>query len=280
MGSHSAELTIPAVDGFELAATVFGDGPDVVIVNAATAVPRTFYTTFATYLADHGFTVVTYDYRGIGGSRPASLRGFRCQVSDWGMLDGQGVLDWVERKYQPDNIFMVGHSVGGHMPGLMTGVDRITALATLSAQSGHWAMQGGNETKRLLFGTYVVLPVLSHIFGYFPWSKFGPAEDLPKGAALQWAKWVKDPEYMMGDDSLPLERFSNLTAPVLAYSIDDDDWGTERSVRKMMSNFANVEYEHIVPAELGLEPLGHVGFFRPGNEVLWDSTLEWFRSKH
>ena len=76
------QRTIPATDGFPLAATIYGMGNDVVVVNAATAVPRQFYEAFAQFVAAHGYTVVTYDYRGIGESRPESLRGFAASFSD------------------------------------------------------------------------------------------------------------------------------------------------------------------------------------------------------
>ena len=129
---------IPASDGFELAATIYGDGADVVIINSATAVPRRYYKAFAAFLADEGYTVVTYDYRGIGDSRPESLRGFECKASDWGLLDMQGVLDWTLAEYDPQVLFVVGHSAGGQQAGMLVGSDRINAMATMSSQSGYW----------------------------------------------------------------------------------------------------------------------------------------------
>ena len=46
---------------------------------------------FAAYLHAAGCEVLTYDYRGIGGSRPARLlRGFRAGWIEWGSLDFEG----------------------------------------------------------------------------------------------------------------------------------------------------------------------------------------------
>src|SRR5437588_12786038 len=94
-------LRIPALDGFELAATLYepgtgagGTGGTTVLISSATAVKRGYYDAYARHLAGEGFTVVTYDYRGIGGSRPARLAGFRARLRDWGQLDLAGVLDW------------------------------------------------------------------------------------------------------------------------------------------------------------------------------------------
>ena len=60
------------------------------------------------------------------------------------------------------------------------------------------------------------------------WSWFSSAEDLPKGVALQWSRWCRDRQYLLGDNALPLHRYDTFTAPVLAYSFSDDKWGTRR----------------------------------------------------
>ena len=77
------DTTITARDGFPLAATVYiaAAVPRVaVLINSARAVPRKIYRGFASYLAEHDCAVVSYDYRGTGGSRPASLRGFNARM--------------------------------------------------------------------------------------------------------------------------------------------------------------------------------------------------------
>lgn len=40
----------------------------MVVIHPATAVQQRLYNGFASYLAEHGFAVVTYDYRGTGKS--------------------------------------------------------------------------------------------------------------------------------------------------------------------------------------------------------------------
>lgn len=271
--------TIPARDGFNLAATVFEPGDrangGVVSINAATAVPRRFYAPFASFLAGRGYTVVSYDYRGIGESRPRSLRGFRALARDWVLLDMAGVVDWIASELTPGRLVHVGHSFGGQTAGLLPNADRIDAMVTFSSQSGYWRLQGGSQPLQVAFHMYVTFPVLATLFGYLPWSRFAPAQDLPRGVALEWARWCRNPRYLLGDDSLPLERFARFRAPVLAYSFDDDDWGTARAVDAMMQVYPNLERRHCIPSEAGLESVGHVGFFRVGSRSLWDEVLAW-----
>lgn len=268
------ELQIPARGGFTLAATLFETAQDVLLISSATAVPRQFYRRFAQY-AQGKYSVLTYDYRGIGGSRPSSLRGFEAKMRDWALLDTAGVLDWVVRELSPRRVMMVGHSFGGQTAGLLENASKLDKLITLSAQSGYWKVQGGREKGRVRFLVTVLMPLLTHGVGYFPWSRLGAGEDLPKGVALEWARWCRQPNYLLDDQSLPLERYQSFAAPVLAYSIDDDDWGTERAVDEMMRAYPQVERRHVKPQDYGLAKLGHMGFFKPSAQPLWDEALNW-----
>ncbi len=268
---------IAARDGFQLTASLFGAGSNdtVVLINSATAVPRRFYQRFASFLQGHGWSVLTYDYRGIGDSRPPSLRGFDTRMRDWAFLDMTAVVDWIDRELSPQRLFAIGHSFGGQTFGMIDNAQHIDAMVGVSAQSGYWGVQGGREPLRVRFIVTVAIPLLSHLVGYFPWRWFASGADLPKGVALEWARWCRSPNYLLDDDSLPLENYKTFTVPVLAYSIDDDDWGTARAVDDMMRAYPNVTRRHIVPAAHGLLGIGHLGFFREGSEPIWRETIEW-----
>ena len=45
----------------------------LVLIHPATAVPERLYAGFARFLTERGFAALTYNYRGIGASRPARL---------------------------------------------------------------------------------------------------------------------------------------------------------------------------------------------------------------
>ena len=126
------DTSIAARDGYQLAATVFTPTATpfrAVLINSATAVPRKIYRAFATYLAEQGCTVLTYDYRGIGGSRPASLRGFRVRMRDWAALDVAGAVDHMRAVWPKLPLAVVGHSFGGQAVGLAPNNQRHLACA-------------------------------------------------------------------------------------------------------------------------------------------------------
>src|ERR1700748_2937272 len=101
------DITIPAADGYSLAATLFlprGARHHAVLISSATAVPRQIYRGFASYLAHRRCAVLTYDYRGIGGSRQfaldehnrnKSLYGFKARMADWAVLDATAAVGWM-----------------------------------------------------------------------------------------------------------------------------------------------------------------------------------------
>jgi len=271
-------VQIGTVDGMLLGGTLFeAEGSrQVVIVQGATAVPHQFYRRFAQFLQQNGVTTLTYDFRGTGVSGPDSLKGYPARCSDWGLYDMPATINWVRRTLAAEKIYLIGHSAGGQQAGLIDNADLIDAMVTVCAQSGYWKYQGGAEKQRVFAMVYLIFPLVARLFGYFPWSRFASGCDLPKSVALQWARWCRHPDYLFCDKSLPLDRYKNFNAPVLAYSIDDDNWGTAKAVDALMQRaYSNVQRHHIVPSDYGVTRLGHMGFFRQGSDRLWREALDW-----
>ena len=78
-------ILIEARDGFKLSATVrrpLSEIKGVIQINCGTGIPQKLYSNLAIYLTNNGYATVTYDYRGIGNSKPKSLRGFLSNIED------------------------------------------------------------------------------------------------------------------------------------------------------------------------------------------------------
>ena len=275
----TSQLEIPARDQLRLGATLYrSEQPSgrVVVINSAVAVARKFYGAFAMALAEAGYDVLTYDYRGVGSSRPERLRGMEASIRDWALLDMAGVVDWVGAELAPERLFFVGHSVGGQVAGLLDNGASIDGMITMSAQSGYWRLQGAEQKLVVGFHMHVTFPMLTRLFGYLPMKRAGAGEDIPKGVALEWARWCRSRHYLLDDETLPLERYQQFQAPVLAYSVGDDKWGTPRAVDAMMSAYPNLQRRHINPKEVGLDSIGHFGYFRESARDLWHDAIDWF----
>src|SRR5262245_26101772 len=116
-------FTLLAADGHKLAATWFmpdrGPARGTLIVHGATATPAAYYRRFARFAAGRGLRVLTYDYRGVGGSRPAALARSRATLSEWALLDARAAHQLVRDRFPGEPVAIVGHSFGGQLLGLI-----------------------------------------------------------------------------------------------------------------------------------------------------------------
>lgn len=110
-----------------------------IIINPATGVLARYYHRYAAFLATHGFEILTWDYRGIGLSRPADLRGCGYRWRDWGERDFATVLAFMAGR-SGGPLIVVGHSIGGFLPGLAQGAERIDRMLTVGAQYAWWGI--------------------------------------------------------------------------------------------------------------------------------------------
>ena len=270
-----------ARDGTRLAGTLYrprSPNRRAVLVQAASGVKQEYYGKFAAYLAARGFTVLTFDYRGIGRSRPAgSLRGFRATMRDWAEKDIAGALDHLERATHGARLIGVGHSFGGQAFGLVPGNERYVAALTFGAQSGYWRHWTGSGRAGMWFLTYLLLPGASRALGYFPTQRFGKGEDLPKGVAIEWASWCRHPGYLVGALEAG-DAYARFAAPIRAYAATDDSYAPPKAVEAFLAFYpgSSRKLMPVDPAATGGEPIGHFGYFRERlRDNLWREAADW-----
>jgi predicted alpha/beta hydrolase len=85
-----SSILLNTTDGTRVSARLFlpTHAPKgAVLIAAAMGVKQAYYADFAAWLARQGYAALTFDYRGMGDSRPAalrhSLRGFEADLFDW-----------------------------------------------------------------------------------------------------------------------------------------------------------------------------------------------------
>jgi predicted alpha/beta hydrolase len=279
------DTTIAARDGFALAATVFTpeSAPRaVVLINSATAVPRRLYRGFAACLAERGCAVLTYDYRGTGGSRPRSLRRFPARMRDWAALDAAGAIDHVRAVWAALPLRVVGHSFGGQAVGLVPNNSEIERALLVAAQSGYWRFYLTPLERARVWAMFnLVLPPVARVLGYAPgW--LGIGEDLPRGVVLEWRGWCMRKGFFFDDATLDaLANFSRYSGPLRAIGIDDDPWATRPAIEALVAHFTGAEVQRvqIEPRRLGVDRIGHFGFFRREHrDTLWRDAADWLEN--
>lgn len=288
---------IVAADGYVLQGELWtADAPahpgrrsPAVLVCPATGVLARYYQRYAAWLAAQGLPVLLFDYRGIGRSRPASLRGFRATKHDWGTLDVDAAIRHLGALYPERPLVGVGHSIGGFALGLAQANTRLSRLLLVGSQYAYWPDYDAAHRLRFLLRWHVFMPLVSMLLGYFPGKRLGWLEDLPKGVALEWGLrlWPEfDRAYRWLPGSvLPLDgasaraRLAAFTGSVMAVSALDDYYATSAAMGRLLGWFSGAADRHLVqvsPQRFGLEKIGHFAPFHSDmRDTLWPLSLRW-----
>jgi predicted alpha/beta hydrolase len=282
------DITFPATDGLFLGGTLYlprgRRRSHAVLINSATAVPRKIYRGFASYLAGRGCAVLTYDYRGIGSSRPVgareSLAGFEASMSGWAACDVVAAVAWMRERYGAMPLAYVGHSFGGQALGLLPNSTEVSRALLVAAQAGSWRLMARPEAYRIYALMKFVGAPLTRLLGYAP-GRMGIGLDLPRGVFLEWAAWVTSDRYFFDDPKLrALVNFPRYRGALRALSFSDDPWATAPAVELLCQGFSSIrpDLHHITPMEVGAKKIGHFGFFRPEHrDTLWRGAAEWLQ---
>lgn len=250
-----------------------------VIVHGATATPQSYYRRFAEYLAASGLRVLTYDYRGVGRSRPEVLRGYRATMTEWAKVDAAGAHAYVRERFGASPVVIVGHSFGGQLFGLIDDVQEARGAVLVGSQLGYYGSWPLVTRLKLGLVWRAVVPSCTAMWGYLP-GKIGIGEDLPRGVAEEWARWCSHPDYLMGEHEDARDRFARFSRPLRLYSFTDDVYAPERTVKHLLRYFPNADVERVIvaPGDHGGEPIGHFGFFRPRfRDTFWADTASYVK---
>lgn len=271
---------IPALDGYPLAATIFEPEQSrdkTLVIASAMGVLQGYYAPFAQFLADRGTRVITFDYRGVGLSAPDSLRGFKAMLHDWGEQDIEGMFQYVLNTYPDDQLQFMSHSVGGQVFGLAPSNKHVEKAVMVASQSGYWNMWPMGGKPRMWLVSHVFIPALTSTVGYLPAKKLNLFEDVPKGVAAQWAKWIRNREYMFTETRETLQHFNQVKADMRLYSFSDDTYAPPATVDWLATKYKNarVERRNFDPGYKDLKSIGHFNFFRRKyGPYFWEEVAE------
>ena len=249
-----------------------------IIMAGATGVPQGFYRRFAEFANSQGYAVMTLDYRGVGRSKPATLKGFRMDYLDWGRHDLAAAVDAMATPELP--LYVVGHSYGGHAFGLLPNHQKVDALYTFATGAGWHGWMPVAERLRVLFLWHVLGPIIVRTKGYLAWKWMGMGEDLPVDVYRQWKHWCQFPRYFFDDPKMAhlTASYDAVRSPIMACNALDDLWARPNSRDAFMANYRNAAREttDIDPAKAGMGPIGHMGYFKAACTPLWQGALDWF----
>ena len=275
-------VRIQTQDGYALGGRMFDQAGDAcLIILGATGVPQYYYQSFAQFFASRGVSVLTFDYRGVGESipagGPAAVKG---GMTHWMRLDSKAALDVVLEKWAGRRIWAIGHSIGGQAMGLVKSLDKAERAIMVASQLPYWRDYHWNRLPLVWLASHVLMPGLSRLLGYFPGSRLGLGEDLPKEVAMDWGRWLRSRNYLF--DYLSSEdrkSYDTFAVPILAYKLMDDILAQGEMVEKLLRFYPSARplIRTVAPEEFGVAGIGHLGVFRSRfRENLWNEMFNWF----
>lgn len=290
---NSTEVRLVASDYFPLSARLWepveqGEPIATALINSGAGISSRYYDTFASYLASHGIATLVYDYRGVGRSRPASLRGFAASVADWGSKDCAAGIDWLAARFAQGRRIVIGHSVGGFVTGFAPNGAMIERMLLVCAHNGYWRDYDWKRRSQMYLLWHLIMPTVTKAVGFFPGRALRLLEDLPLGVAMEWANRRK-PEFWWNVKTLQGTRdtaridaaiacFQAIHAKILALHFTDDPFATVAATDRILGLYPNCESQRMLlaPADAQGQPIGHFGFFRSRvRETLWPRVLAW-----
>jgi predicted alpha/beta hydrolase len=255
-----------------------------IVFTGGTGIQRALYGRLARHLSQRGFHTLTFDYRGMGGSRHDPAAKVDVSMAEWGAKDLPAVMHWMRTTMEIEALGIVGHSTGGQILGLLPEDVSFDAAFLIASQTGYAGYWRGVERLRLLGVWYGLIPLVTGTLGYVPGRLMGPAaEDLPAPVARQWAKWGRHPHYIHSHAVSVGARFAGFEVPVCVLSLDGDDFFAPRAAvdelaswfRRARLERVHIPREPVEPDDEELDPgLGHFGFFGGRGKLHWPLVVE------
>lgn len=278
--------TITALDGKPLSGTWFlpsdRDPVMATLIVCGGGLPAKFYSKLADYLSSQGIAVLTFDFRGIGGSRPKSLRGFHASLDDWAELDIGGALNALRARFPALAIGAITHSISALLIGAATSASHVSRLVAFGPHAGYWRDYRPRYRWLLFAMWHWFMPLVTKIVGFFPGRSLGMAEDLPREFAMEWGHRRSPSLEADAPDAARrctlLKKYQQLRCQTLVLSMTDDAFAPPPAASRFVAAYPNLTVTHktFTPDELHVRRLGHLGFLRrPAAQHFWDKTAAW-----
>lgn len=248
----------------------------IILINSATGVKQQMYFSFAQFFAENEFTVITYDYRGIGLSKPQKMRNFKASMRIWGSEDFKTVTEFIIENFPHYQKFCLGHSVGALILGMNEYSKIFHKFIFVATQNAFIGNLKWKTKVEAFFGFGLAQPFFTEVFGYFPAHWFVLGESLPKNCAYDWRTLILNRK-STGKLLLKTTDYSKeLSQKVLVIYAEDDVWLTEKGVKSLLSEtYPNLkpDYRFLHTSESEKGEIGHINFFRSYNKKLWNIVL-------
>ena len=244
-----------------------------ILICPATGITQQFYHHFASWLAEQGYAVLVFDFRGIGKSLHEPLKQSKASIVQWGQLDIPAAVDALLDKTQATQVILLGHSAGGQLLGINPNFKKVAKVVAIAGSTGHVKDLKG-RTKLLTPVMFkLIFPIARYTLGYGPTQAIGMGENLPKDVAREWAQFCSKPGYVMNaiGNTVQEDFHHQIRCAITSIWASDDEIATQANVKGLLNLYPNAQTEHIElkPQAYGHKSIGHMAMFKRSHQNLW-----------
>jgi len=276
------DIKITCADKLLIAATSFTPTQVIkgaVLVAPATGIKRQFYASFAAHLAKHGYGVMTFDNRGIGGSLIGTVKNCNASLQCWGEQDLPAAFEQLKQAFPNTRYHLIGHSAGGQLVGLMPNASELSSIFNYGCSSGSMKnMPLPHQLKARFFMNFFI-PMSNALFGYTKSHWLDMGEPLPKNVAKQWQTWCNGSGYVKVAFGKTIHKhfYNELETPSMWVNAADDYIANDKNTDDMLSIFKKLPFNKLTISakDHDLDEIGHMKFFSRKSKILWEYPLNW-----
>lgn len=274
------EITLTTEDQEQLACTVLNQSGEngIIIIAPAVGVKQQFYKHLAAYFTEQNYTVLTFDYRGIGAS--SKVKNAReCTMYNWGLKDLTVAIEHAYQLSAGRHLFLIGHSVAGQLFPLAKNnhkIKRAYFVASQNLSSSNWS---GRHRVFVNIFWHLLIPTFTTLTGSLPGFTFGGGPTLPKYIGRNWAEWGKNAKGAEGAIENGTTLYQNVKTPSKFIAMADDLLlAPPKAVEVLYDSYGSeeCEYQKITPSQLNIKNIGHFKFFKKEMSPLWKDIALWF----
>lgn len=237
------------------------------------------------FLAERGWRVVSFDFRGHGDSAPSAREGGRFGYDVFVTDDLPAVCEFARSEVGRGlPLVVLGHSLGGHVALAAQGSGAIQADALATVAATMWLRELDPSylrwwTKR---ATVEAMLALSRRVGYFPARAIRLGSDDESLALIEdIAKVVRSGAWTSASGRVDyLSSLSRVRVPVMQILSENDKFecDPESGARFAMRCGARPEIVRVARADDGGEPPTHMGLVTSGTiRGVWSQVEVWMR---
>jgi len=268
-------LSLNLVDGSKTAISVFtsisaNPNAPVIILLPAMGVRAAYYQSFAQQIADKGYHIITADLRGLGHSSVRPSRKIDFGYEDIISIDLPVIVAATQERFANHPIYMMGHSLGGHIAILYAALHPQQLKGLLFCASGYpYYKSWGKWRGLVMFGLTQSFYGMSKIVGYFPGKYVGFGGKEARTLMRDWSYLARTGNFRITGSSQDFEALiAEIQLPVLSISFEGDDFAPPKAVKGFNAKLKKASLTHLHLSPKVGEKFNHFNWVKKNEEVL------------